>query len=156
MREFFRSWRRKAACVTLVLALASMGLWLRSLIREDVYVLIKGDGAMGHVVSRNGGLHWRQAYLQEMPEGEWQIEHMDTSPFPDPKGLDDQEFRWIWRFAGNGVGRKIDESPEIFVQYVVISYSSFAIPFALLSTYLLLVKPRTKMPVEKKADQESR
>lgn len=39
MREFYRSWKRKAGCVTLVVALVSTGVWVRSRTTVDVIVI---------------------------------------------------------------------------------------------------------------------
>lgn len=55
MREFFRGWRRKMGCVTLVMACALMGLWLRSGVIDDLisfeyagvdYMVLCQDGAI--------------------------------------------------------------------------------------------------------------
>jgi hypothetical protein len=42
MKEFFRGWRRKAGTVTLVIALAMMGLWIRSRLVADQVVFPVG------------------------------------------------------------------------------------------------------------------
>lgn len=39
MREFFHGWRRKAGVITLGLALAVMGLWIRSRIVDDQFTV---------------------------------------------------------------------------------------------------------------------
>src|SRR5262245_3802284 len=39
MREFFKGWRRKVGCVTLVMALASLGLWTRSFQSDDAITI---------------------------------------------------------------------------------------------------------------------
>ena len=46
MREFFRGWRRKAGCISLVMALALMGVWIRSLSVMDLAIIAFGQRAV--------------------------------------------------------------------------------------------------------------
>ena len=43
MGEFFKGWRRKAGVVTLVMALAFLGVWARSFRKVDNLVLAFGE-----------------------------------------------------------------------------------------------------------------
>ena len=43
MREFFHGWRRKAGCVTLVMACVLAGLWVRTMIFADQIVFNIGE-----------------------------------------------------------------------------------------------------------------
>jgi hypothetical protein len=142
MREFFRGWRRKAGCVTLTIALALTGVWVRSSAREDLWILIKGDASVGVVISKDGSLTWSQCY--PIPEGPWRIEHTNVNPFPDPRGFPEQDLQWICRFGGNGAGMKVDEMSEISLRCAMIEYSFIVAPLTLLSAYLLLSKPKPK------------
>ena len=55
MREFFRSWRRKAGCVALLFAFALFGLWMRSRVVLDV-VRFEADNRQQSILSLNGDL----------------------------------------------------------------------------------------------------
>lgn len=50
MGEFFRGWRRKVGCLTLVMACLTMGGWIRSLFRTDEVMIWEGDW-IGYYVS---------------------------------------------------------------------------------------------------------
>jgi hypothetical protein len=57
MREFLHSWNRQAGCVTLVMALAVTGTWVRSLCCYDHVDFAIGDRQ--HIIySLNGAISW--------------------------------------------------------------------------------------------------
>lgn len=58
MREFFKGWRRKAGVVTLVMAMALTGMWVRSLSRDDWFDFSIGDSNYRISSSREYGLSW--------------------------------------------------------------------------------------------------
>jgi hypothetical protein len=62
MREFFRGWRRKAGCVTLMLACVFTTCWVRSLTKWDEINLDRGLGRMDEMESHAGEIRlvrWR-------------------------------------------------------------------------------------------------
>ncbi|MDB5348549.1 MAG: hypothetical protein JWP89_6926 [Schlesneria sp.] len=58
MREFFRGWRQKVGCVTMVVACFVLGLWMRSLRIRDVIDFPNGPGSCLRLVSENGRFSW--------------------------------------------------------------------------------------------------
>jgi len=56
MRAFFSGWRRKIGCVTLLMALAFMGGWVRSLSDTDVFEAPIGESRLGILISTDGSL----------------------------------------------------------------------------------------------------
>ena len=115
MREFFHDWRRKAGLVTLVMALVFMGLWLRSFAFWDK-VRIPSNG----FESNNGGVAWSRMYdISGFSLWSW-----TTSPVA-PKH---------WNDVGNSW--KFTEGTWSVPYWVI------AIPFTLLSAYLIFSKPR--------------
>ena len=58
MREFFRGWRRKAGCVTLVMALVFMAGWIRRLLISDILLIGVAVDSDTLLTSTEGGLCW--------------------------------------------------------------------------------------------------
>ena len=56
MGEFFKGWRRKIGVMTLVAALAAMGLWLRSNLCLDV-LWVEGLGQYHECISAEDEVH---------------------------------------------------------------------------------------------------
>ena len=56
VREFFRGWRRKAGCVTLVMALVCVAGWVRSQMIADSAIVGFGPFGYIHIISRHGRL----------------------------------------------------------------------------------------------------
>ena len=57
MREFFRGWRRKTGCVTLVMACALIGAWLRSYVICDEIQISDDHGDIREFASVSGWLY---------------------------------------------------------------------------------------------------
>jgi hypothetical protein len=130
MREFFQGWRRKAGTVTLVLALAVAGIWMRSRIVCDT-LQFKFRGRLHDIVSysnQTSGVSWK--YELEFPEV------MDWGSVPLKEvDVDDIEgtlanYREAYRDLG-------------FSEWH-IPYWSLVLPLTLLSAYLILGKPRKR------------
>ena len=72
MKDFFHGWRRKAGCVTLVMALAVTGAWVRSNIVEDDLSFLYPD-----LQSSEGGIEWTfltwRRELFKGREGNWLV-----------------------------------------------------------------------------------
>lgn len=76
--EFFDGWRRKTGCVTLMMALLLMALWVRSDLLVD-HVFVRGN-----VFSSNGGClvwDWQSWGLPEANITAWQTDK--ASPFDE-------------------------------------------------------------------------
>ncbi len=132
MREFFHGWRRKAGCVTLVLALVFMGAWLRSYIVEDRLAFTTGD--FRHAISSFQGRVGWDRWLDSPPSvgvawsSEWRNLNMPIRARPT-------HFK---ARPGSILGKLQFESRAV-------PYWPFAIPLTLLSAYLILWKPRKRV-----------
>ncbi len=70
MREFFRGWRRKVGCVTLVMACGLMGLWIRSGLMAEEFETPIPLGP--RFVSRDSNLeYWTLPLLEATTGGNW-------------------------------------------------------------------------------------
>ncbi|MDB5345631.1 MAG: hypothetical protein JWP89_4008 [Schlesneria sp.] len=70
MREFFRGWRRKTGCITLVMACVVTGLWVRTLFFSDQFCFAIGD-RLHYVNSGQSGLSWLS--VDRSPVLEWHM-----------------------------------------------------------------------------------
>jgi hypothetical protein len=147
MPTYFHGWRRKIGVLTLVMACVLIAGWIRSFLQEDVWVMIKGDATVGIIISNDGSLCWSQADDPAIPDVALRFEYVNFNPFPDPKGFDEKDIQWIWRFAGCGFGKRFNEIYASSLQCCEIAYMPIVIPLTLLSAWLLLSKPRVaKLP----------
>ena len=70
----------------------------------------KVDSSVGIIISKDGSLCWSQADDPSIPDdAAWRIEYMNYNPYPDPEGLTVKDIRWIWRFAGSGFEKRVNE-----------------------------------------------
>ena len=68
---------------------------------------------------------------------------------PEDDGPSDVKFEWRFRGVGSGAGRfPAADSGSWILKFMFIPYWSVAIPFALLSAYLLVSKPRNLLTSE--------
>jgi hypothetical protein len=122
MHEFFNGWRRKAGCVTLMIALLFMGGWIRSTTDRDTAVIRTGTNSFFGFESEDGSM--RLAHFSS--------DHPVT-------------------FFGNFEFESDLRSDALSLMAVVpselrfaVPYWSIAVPLTLLSAYLILWKPRPK------------
>ncbi len=146
MHTFFHGWRRKAGVVTLVLACLLTSLWVRSLSIADE-INVDRYGYMYALESKAGDiccLRWTGWVGGTVT---WQ-----TSPHRDGGA---HSFDGVHRFsAGTNFGPDLSHVGETGIyppdrratgQGFRISYSAFVLPLTLLSAYLILWKPRTRV-----------
>ncbi|MBS0201248.1 MAG: hypothetical protein JSS49_00005 [Planctomycetes bacterium] len=120
MREFFKGWRRKVGVMTLVVACAVWGLWLRS--KTDV----QGPSPFGYPEHIQIGNNRFQSFNGQF---EWYHEsHVETLVFP----------------ASNGEGTTTIAMTEINNPIFVVWYFFIVLSLTLLSAYLILWKPRIR------------
>ncbi|MDB5346665.1 MAG: hypothetical protein JWP89_5042 [Schlesneria sp.] len=119
MHTFFHGWRRKAGLVTLVMALALTGMWIRS---HDVWIAIWFPCGSWHycLISADGNLSWCSLNKTDFEQ------------------LLDDCMGGRYGFHGCGIctslyrfGHEIPTIPHWFL----------VIPLTLLSAYLILWKP---------------
>ena len=141
MIRFFQGWRRKIGVVTLIMACALMGLWLRSQsVFDHVYIPL-GNHKCDFLASCEGKLSWgRRTNVEsyEMPPRPgWTRILIDVTGEPVNETADDR-LRWHWKWFGFGVYDWADEP----VRVSEIPHWSVVLPLTVLSVYLLLINPR--------------
>lgn len=163
MREFFRGWKRKLGVATLVLACAFMGMWVRSLQRYDSVILFTRVDLKQPFPA--GEYHT----LRTIPHGiVWSITHCGGGP----SSMEDMKkhLAMLWlnrgsrvvepkyvsqvlryhpqRVFGFGLGESQPPSnwPFYAVWMVILPFWAFTLFLSLVSTWLLLTKPRTNNP----------
>ena len=121
MREFFRGWRRKVGCVTLVIACVLAAMWLRSFIVGDEWFYVLGEQQY-MLLSSDG-----RVFLSS-----WDVNTRDRQfgvtsiPKSDPL--------FLWKTIGNqGAAHRSEHWTR--------GYWQFTIPLTLLSAYLILWRP---------------
>ena len=127
MREFFHGWRRKAGCVTLVVALLLMAGWLRSRNISDRIVIRRYGHVTEYLVSQQSGFGWSKEIYWNLIGAEMLTE----VPYREWLG-----FRYGMKLLPDNLVAKVNVR--------IIPYWSLTIPLTLLSAYLLLWKPRPK------------
>ena len=139
MSSFFHGWRRKAGCVTLVMALVFMGSWLRSLIATDHLEFHFGSNTTDCIDSRNGSLGWERIHEDQVHDAmsfpDWQTWTNTPSDIPD-MFEDDVCTKWHLRWCGFGSG--IYELQNERHTLRVVPYWSITILLTTISTYLIL------------------
>ncbi|MDB5345263.1 MAG: hypothetical protein JWP89_3640 [Schlesneria sp.] len=149
MHAFFHGWRRKWACVTLVMAVALTGMWVRSLIVRDE-ITFPNPGSRRQLASDAGTL--RLGYVTWVSRRKREQTSFSFLISERLSDNDNNEFwtgcdmQWRWSFAGFDFGKGVDDRmlPQQIERWV-IPYWSVAIPFTMLSAYLFLGKPRKRV-----------
>lgn len=143
MRDFFRGWRRKIGCVTLVMACMLMGLWMRSDTTMDQlsyspYSVISIRGRIaaicdGRTIPRNSQIFITHSAAE--------INNFQPDAYGNcPRWWETQQPSERWDFAGYHLARnRQDSSPSFEIGFPNLSIT---IPLTLLSAYLLLWTPR--------------
>jgi len=139
MGEFFIPWRRKTGLFTLVMACVFMTGWVRSFTTLDQ---LNVDTAWNETFqSAYGSIRWSKNKFRENVR--WDIKFGETSWSSGPAEiLERNPHEWQIRLVSLGVF----ESSELNIAVLVIPYWSIVSMLMLLSTYLLLVKPRLAKP----------
>ena len=142
MSDFFKGWRRKIGCVTLVMALVAMAGWVRSLLRQDI-VSINVFPQQIAVESNLGTLHlfryenfviWVQRGMPPITRFQW--ENLDVS---DAKSVVADRIASAASMSLSNYGWDA-VSPS--VMKCVVPYWSIVLPLTALAAYFLLSKPR--------------
>src|SRR4051812_38779047 len=100
MREFFRGWRRKAGCVTLVMAFACFGGWIRNQTTLDV---VGWDPELLQFsMSDCAFICWDEGGVVAGQEWEWP-EYFSEKYTNDRTGFE-SNIDWFWRYLDFGFG----------------------------------------------------
>jgi hypothetical protein len=123
MHAFFRGWKRKVGCVTLMMSCALLGAWIRSYTLADVYGITVAD-RHHQFCSFHGNLAWcstngRWGAFQGWLTGDASKLNSRTYLELDPGDMDVLQVR----------------------QWVIV-YAWLALPLSLVSAYLILWEPR--------------
>ena len=137
MLPFFHGWRRKAGCVTLVLALVIMAGWARSYTVRDVITTAPLFG-QGHTLSSDvGELQWvswkANSPRPQFPAG-WRSQGLRYTKLPKIRLFRPVKFQMVTAsLAGTNA------------EGFATSHWLFVLPLTLLSTYLILWKPQKRV-----------
>ena len=141
MSDFFHSWRRKAGCVTLVMALVFMGGWVRSVSLTDNIVVPCERNRIHVLLSLDSTLGW-WIYRADKPHGKPAWPDWRSEVTVDAGRLNNGNVQWNWRCCGFGRGATAIAADGSMAQLWTIPYWSVTTPLTLLSAFLLLSKPR--------------
>ena len=161
MIEFFRGWKRKVGCVTLVLACVFSAGWVRSSsIFDGVHF---NFGSTEYTVySEDGGL-WFARYLDipiSEPEPwiswnsakitEWDGYTVDANGYRQPFVPSRFVYTdWVWNWAGfEFCGGKSKYEPNFPATIGAIPYWFLVLPLTAMSAWFLLSKPRAKIKLQ--------
>src|SRR5882757_1087048 len=104
MREFFHGWRRKAGCVTLVMACMLMIGWMRSRVVHEGLALKCSEGFFYSMVSRDDTLHLVRAIYAQPETGQPFIQWIRIPRPANGQYFTEMPFmKWRWQAAGFGV-----------------------------------------------------
>ncbi len=149
MGQFFRGWKRKVGCVTLLMALVFMAAWIRSFGFSDQFIV-----PLGQHRTVVGGSFFQYVILfmlnDEQPGQAGNILHqfiwasgpykeIDMRVFEDSDGV---TWNWSWYGVGIRVSSQEQDSTIHFSNYCAIPYALVTIPLTFISLWLLLSKPR--------------
>jgi hypothetical protein len=141
--EFFRGWRRKVGCVTLLMTLGFMAGWVRSLITMDE-LTVPGIRATHYLNSTDGTLGWWMRINDPNLGPSFQTRRSNSSEWASV--LEQIDIHWTFKWCGFGCG----ESHRNQLQIWMMPYWSIVMPVTALSAYLLFVNSRkstqTKLP----------
>lgn len=146
MREFFLGWRRKAGCVTLLMACALMGAWARSQYISDSYFCWT-DKSTHYQYSSLGRFSWKSEFRTvsidprtiNSASGTWRTFTGPKRPKHDDR-LTKIGLHWIWSWGDFEFSKK--EVIGITTYYLTVPYLPPAFSLPLLSAGLILWKPR--------------
>ena len=158
MSDFFKGWRRKAGCVTLVLALLLMGAWGRSFGYDNWLILRGDDHTFNRLVSFQGSVDWER--VSSDSQKQWTADDYRGRALAMLMiAKQDKRHTIDWRWNAWGLAQGEYRSP--FLEEITdpderrsmdslkvwrISYWFIITPLSLLSTCLLLSKPRQSTP----------
>ena len=149
MGDFFRGWRRKVGCITLMMACAFAAGWVRSKSRQDDVRISVGYLPL-FFNSCNGQLTWWQLqYLETVPTYSFVF---DWQTNPETRGRIFSFSKVVVPKKGRSSGPVHVRIPraELLEQALLVNwtadYWTFTIPLTFISAWLLLSKPRKSLP----------
>ena len=147
MRDFFRGWKLKAVCVTLLIACVFATGWLRSRTLCELICLRSGSHRFDQIGWEDGYFVWNIDALDDFVKES--IEHAAWDIFSEEGSfglLNEPQVKWTWTWWGVGVGL-LDSTEFVGGRRSVYRFIPFwlmAPPLTVISAWLLLSKWRTK------------
>lgn len=124
MREFFKGWRRKVGCATLMMAVGIFCIWVRSTIRTDT-LWMHFSGRFYQVHSSRSFLWWESR--TSTGSARWKWFSYPTKNYED---------------VGHWTHILVVDRSDPSTQVVKVAYWPFVVMPSLLASYLLLCKAR--------------
>lgn len=151
MWAFFRGWRRKAGCVTLLPACLFFAMYIRSRVLLDEIAVVASKYQQECYGSVNGVFYWQSyestlAVYSLTPYFSYgKLQFKKGEPF-DPNNPGDVQWRSRWMGGGIvefpiGAVRTTNGNGTVAITLRYISYWYFIVPLTVLSTYFILWKP---------------
>ena len=136
MRDFFNGWRRKTGVVTLALLLVFIFWWVRSLYVTDVLCMRERNKFLGTYLFDIVSV-FESDYVNLFASGGssllW-LRRKDRNPY--------EPFYMQYEVGGDVLERMTPQADVSNPSVVLVPYPAIVIPLALISLWLLLVKPR--------------
>jgi hypothetical protein len=155
MREFFRGWRRKTGCATLVLACVSMLGWMRSREYVDIVTVFTRGNVTHFCVSDRECFKWimttapvnrSAAAIPQLGLSTRKVSNLDADHSFAPIFSRAPDWRTNLSTAGFQIGDASFSVPgfgDYRASIVQVPYWSIVLPLTLLSAWLILSKPRS-------------
>jgi hypothetical protein len=158
MREFFRGWRRKVGVGTLVMACLLMGIWIRCPLNIDSIEIEIGSS----IVTLASNQHGVWFVKSDLPDSQYYPSRLRgrSNGFTLPgrrRAFSDDPFGhlrdWDWESHSRSVwhgfhfARYCKKNPinGMHLSFSIVPHWTIILPLTLLSAYLILWKPRTKV-----------
>lgn len=147
MRDFFRGWRRKLGCVTLLLACVFTAAWLRHAFVTDHLDYSVGPDVADSWISADNCLFWIRNRIDRKKYSRYHPKEMMPALDPpyyvwstSPSGkLDLRSYEWYWYSFGIGFGQH-EREPGIYWSYAITPFWIMITPLTSISA-LLLISP---------------
>lgn len=147
MRDFFKSWKRKAGCVALVLACGLLAGSMRTQFVVDEFRFGDWQDSASFLVNCGNSITWMRTHKQKQVSlaPKWT---QGPSRFHKPDYVEwllsgEWEADWKWCWLGFESGSLTRIRFGMTLTYWRVSYWSVILPLTLLSAYLLFSKPRS-------------
>ena len=158
MRDVFKTWRREIGVVTLFMACAFAGGWIRSLATFDVINCPLGNKNAIAIASWKDAFAIRIGWDNDDPWEELRWDERDDFGYNDPESTN-YRFKqpipdgagcfvnWWLLGCGGGIGvTPLNQRSYCGMLFMIIPYWSIVIPLTLLSAYLLISRASQTAP----------
>jgi hypothetical protein len=152
MWAFFRGWRRKVGCITLLVACLFLAMYMRSRVLLDEIGIVASTCHQESCGSMNGVFFWQSyettlaVYTPTPYLSYGNVAFKPDGPF-DPNNPGDVQWRSKW--LGGGIVefpiapvRTANGSGTVSITLRYISYWYFIVPLTAVAAYLILCRPQ--------------